>query len=586
MALTKARNRMIGNSPINVLDFMTSAQITDVTSKTGSVDVSAAVQAAINSAETPDSAIYFPQGTYLLNSEVLLVSESRVYGDGIGATTIKAGDGFELSGRLFDTFRRDNITIEGIKFDGNIAGQTGYVPASDNGVSAIIIRSSKNITIRNCYFQEFGKDGVFMFETPPAKTNERINIQDCEFDTIYRNGISVISGEDIVISGNTFFDSNTVALASVTVGDGIRIEPDSSTEYTINCTISNNTFKDQHGGVNVYNENASTIMRNIVITSNVFDNISNAAGVVLNKLDDQGATVSNNRFYDCGSTTADDSITYGGGINCTGSDNVIISGNFFDGCTGKQATIGFDQGGLYSQVVNNVFVNDQRRAIIMQTPPVTASMRGSFRIIQNNTCINGGQETANTYEALRILGNSGEGGTGGSDVIAYNVIDTDTTSGYNGGLVVGYDNGETLIGENIIRGNGTDYSLAGGTSPIYEYEVAQSGSAACTGALTGSVDYQIRRQKDLVTLDFGSLTGTTTNVADITMGVTLPSRFRPSATRYGFCLVQINNAVVNQVGLIQVSTNGTIIIYRDPTQTTWGTAANTGFASATITYVI
>jgi polygalacturonase len=169
MALTKARSRMIGNSPINVLDFMTSAQITDVTSKTGSVDVSAAVQAAINSAETPDSAIYFPQGTYLFNSELLLVSESRFYGDGIGATTIKAGDNFELSGRVFDTFRRDNITIEGMMFDGNISGQTGYVPALDNGVSAIIIRSSKNITIRNCYFKDFGKDGVLAFETSPSQ---------------------------------------------------------------------------------------------------------------------------------------------------------------------------------------------------------------------------------------------------------------------------------------------------------------------------------------------------------------------------------------------------------------------------------
>ena len=586
MALTKARSRMIGNSPINVLDFMTSAQITDVTSKTGSVDVSAAVQAAINSAETPDSAIYFPQGTYLFNSELLLVSESRFYGDGIGATTIKAGDNFELSGRVFDTFRRDNITIEGMMFDGNISGQTGYVPALDNGVSAIIIRSSKNITIQNCYFKDFGKDGVLAFETSPAKTNERINILDCEFDTLYRDGISIISGEDIVISGNTFFNSNTVPLANLTSGDGIRIEPDSSTEYTINCTISNNNFKNQHMAVTIYNNVSSTIMRNIVITSNVFDNISSAAGVVLWKLGNQGATVSNNRFYDCGSTTADDSIAYGGGVNCAGSDNVIISGNFFDGCTGKQATIGFDQGGLYSQVVNNVFVNDQRRAVIMQTPPVTAAMRGSFRIIQNNTCINGGQETANTYEALRILGNSSEGGTGGSDVIAYNVIDTDTTSGYNGGIVVGYDNGETLIGENIIRGNGTDYTLAGGTSPIYEYETAQSGSVACTGALTGAVNYQIRKQRDLVTIDFGSLTGTTTNVANITMGVTLPSRFRPLTNRYAFCQVQVAGLVVNQIGLIQVATDGVITIYRDPIQTTWGTAASTGFNSATITYVM
>lgn len=588
MALTKATYAMIANGYVNALDFMSAAQVEDVRKNIGSIDVSAALQAAVNSIENdaaiPNGTLYLPAGTYLLGSEILLIGQIKVLGDGFGATIVKAKDNFALNGRLFDTFRRDNITIEGIYFDGNVANQPNYVPASDNGVSAIIIRSSKNITIKDCYFKNFGKDGVWMFGTLPARTNDQITIDGCVFDTMYRNGFSVIEGQNIVVVNNKFINGKDIA--NVTLNEGVRIEADANTEYTVNCVIANNTFKDMYGGVGLYNQNLSTIQRNIVISDNVFENITGRAAVFAWRLKDEGCTITNNRFFNCGSSSADPSVGAGGGVCFSESNNVIISGNYFEECGGEFATVAASAGQANSQVVNNTFFKDRRGAIHLISVDIPVGASGTYRLIANNVCRKGGQETANTYTAIKVWGNNpGGGADGGCDIVDANTIETSTTDGYAVGIDMGYDNGQSILGTNVTSGTGVSVVFTS-TPPKVEFESAQSGSVASTGALTGAVDYQIRKQFDLVTVELGDLIGTTTNVANITMGVTLPARFRPSSIKYGFCLVQVNGVLQDQPGLIQVDTGGQITVYRDPSQTTWGTAADTGFISAIISYVL
>lgn len=97
MALTKAHNRMIEGQPINALDYMTAAQVADVTSGTGSIDVTNALQSALTVAATsPRQALYLPAGKYLVSGSITENSNggaTTVFGDGKHKTFIQVAAG-------------------------------------------------------------------------------------------------------------------------------------------------------------------------------------------------------------------------------------------------------------------------------------------------------------------------------------------------------------------------------------------------------------------------------------------------------------------------------------------------------------
>jgi hypothetical protein len=83
---------MIQGGVVNALDYMTAAQIANVISRAGTVDVTAAVQAAINSGA---KAVYLPAGVYGIAGFLLfpIAGNFRLFGDGISATVLKAMSG-------------------------------------------------------------------------------------------------------------------------------------------------------------------------------------------------------------------------------------------------------------------------------------------------------------------------------------------------------------------------------------------------------------------------------------------------------------------------------------------------------------
>lgn len=90
MALTKVSNSMITGAYVNVLDFGATGN--------GTTDDAAAIQAAFSAADTTQpTTVYFPAGTYLTNSTLIVNpntlngSVPQVLGEGSQATIIKAG---------------------------------------------------------------------------------------------------------------------------------------------------------------------------------------------------------------------------------------------------------------------------------------------------------------------------------------------------------------------------------------------------------------------------------------------------------------------------------------------------------------
>jgi len=91
MALTKVSYSMITGSPVNVMDYMTAAQIADVISGADTLDVSSAINAAITAAAAAQSAnpvpgrapgsVYFPPGSYRCTTTINAASIGQLIGE-------------------------------------------------------------------------------------------------------------------------------------------------------------------------------------------------------------------------------------------------------------------------------------------------------------------------------------------------------------------------------------------------------------------------------------------------------------------------------------------------------------------------
>jgi hypothetical protein len=90
---------MITGAVINVFDYMTAAQITDVTSRAETLDVYAPLQAALDAATSSGSAgtgnaVFLPAGTYRIGSTLSIPNSTVFYGEGRQQTVIRPTAGF------------------------------------------------------------------------------------------------------------------------------------------------------------------------------------------------------------------------------------------------------------------------------------------------------------------------------------------------------------------------------------------------------------------------------------------------------------------------------------------------------------
>jgi hypothetical protein len=152
---------------------------------TGVVDSALACQAALNA----HKAIYFPPGTYLINTSCMTGSNKYIYGNG---ATLKVGPEVETTLSITG----DNVTIEGLRFLGTATDHA----ASDVGASALTIDATanrENISIHNCTF-EWALRGIwFMSPDPvdPGITLKNLNITGCTFRNCIACAIALRKGK-------------------------------------------------------------------------------------------------------------------------------------------------------------------------------------------------------------------------------------------------------------------------------------------------------------------------------------------------------------------------------------------------------
>lgn len=572
MSLTKVSFSMIQGAVINVLDFGATGN--------GSTDDTAAIQAALNSIATSGT-VFFPAGTYIA-SILSLPKSCSLVGAGYSSTTLKLKNNATSNTDFLTTNYQNNVKISDIFFDGNGANQT-YV--SDNGQNAVLVRNSQNVAITNCRFKEWGKDSVLLYsDDPGADPVANVTITNNVFENPRRAGVTCISGNDIIIANNHFYGINSYG--AIVTNAGVTWEPDAAADTLNNFIVNGNTFVNMRAGCRLTDISAvGPAINNVVVSNNIFKDISEEAAVVAYRLLNAGITVTSNRFKSCGNTSASANFyRNAGGVYFTDTNYAIIEGNSFDQCTSNgYGTVYADGTNDFCIIKNNVFRQDGKSGVQINRNSALTRGDGTFKQITGNIFYNGGLDAANTYSAIYLTSTGGAGG-GILDTVSNNSIKTSTTVSYGYGIQIYQDSGSSQVFGNQISGNGVFY-YANVTPGQFIYTAP---STACTGALTNSIVWVATKVQNVVTLTFPDILGTTTNVANIQFGATLPASFRPTTQAANIVSVGvlINNVPIATPGYVEIATNGVIKVWRDYAQTAFGTAANSGVSSCTVSYIV
>lgn len=140
--------------------------------------------------------LYFPKGTYVVDSVLSFPNNLVITGDGAG-TVIRQSSG--QSGNLFYIGPSvSNITISNITLDGNWTACTSTEVA--NGIR---IDDSSSIKINNVTIQNVSTDGINL-KTAGPNSNRDILIEGCSFKNCGRNGVAVLAGKNIRVANNYF----------------------------------------------------------------------------------------------------------------------------------------------------------------------------------------------------------------------------------------------------------------------------------------------------------------------------------------------------------------------------------------------
>jgi hypothetical protein len=212
----------------------------------GVTNDSAAFQAAVNAHES----VFIPEGTYLLNSQVVLRANSRVFGAGMQATRILAPNVPAVYPQGIFHASSPNLAtqLEGIELsDMEIEGFVATLGFSTQR-PLVQFAGVKDCIVERVKFSGFRGDGIIVDSTNvhlAVRNNTNVTIQDCVFDGVNfdnRNGISIITGDGVNILNNTFRNVSRSDMPGP-----IDVEPNTVDEVVRNINIIGNRIESYNG---------------------------------------------------------------------------------------------------------------------------------------------------------------------------------------------------------------------------------------------------------------------------------------------------------------------------------------------------
>jgi polygalacturonase len=207
-------------------------------------DSTHAVQAAINSGA---SKVIIPyMGSDWIVTPIELASNQEIVFEPGVVVLAKEGQ-FKGGGDcLFSARNKENITLIGYgaalrmrKADYMDAAQ--YKKAEWRMITSF--RGCTNVKILGLTLERGGGDGIYIGSTREQPYCKDVTIKDIACNENYRQGISVISAENLLIENCTFKDTSGTPPAA-----GIDLEPNHDNEKLVNCIIRNCVCENNQGG--------------------------------------------------------------------------------------------------------------------------------------------------------------------------------------------------------------------------------------------------------------------------------------------------------------------------------------------------
>jgi hypothetical protein len=208
-------------------------------------DDTAVFQAALNAASGQNWTLYIPVppiSPYLVNPLFVQSNTTLLFAPGV---VIKAAPGYGGDDCLLSITNVTNVTIIGY-------GATLTMPKAEYTSGemrhTLNIRGATNVTVEGLSCNDSGGDGIYIGEGSPKNYSENVTIQDVTCNNNRRQGMSIISAQNLLVSHSNFTNTNGTAPQ-----DGIDIEPNHSTNRLVNVRIENCVTSGNAGdGIQVY----------------------------------------------------------------------------------------------------------------------------------------------------------------------------------------------------------------------------------------------------------------------------------------------------------------------------------------------
>ncbi|TVS16558.1 MAG: hypothetical protein EA424_14095 [Planctomycetaceae bacterium] len=154
------------------------------------------------------------------------------------------------SDSLFTAWNRTNVTLTGygatLRMHRDDYDGPDYEKAEWRHV--LSFRGCTNVTVQGLTLMESGGDGIYLGAGRHRETNRNVIIRDVVCDRNYRQGISVITAENLLIENCVL--KNTAGTAPAA---GIDFEPNHAWERLVNCVMRNCVIEDNQGlGIHLY----------------------------------------------------------------------------------------------------------------------------------------------------------------------------------------------------------------------------------------------------------------------------------------------------------------------------------------------
>lgn len=288
----------------------------------GVADDTAVIQLAINSGA---ASVFFPAGTYKV-SLLQLVSNQKLYGEGVTSIILATTATADADGGVFQSTSKSGIEVCDLKFQG-INRPKNNNPNSQDGDRGISFQSCSNV-----------------------------NIHDCEVEGFWSFGIVCSGGSEIRITNNYVHDignqsciaiSNQVSQATVTgniCADG-KLYGIEAENQTTKASIVGNSIRNCVAGIAVVNGGQHiSVTGNNIFECNNTNTISGSSGIGLYYVGDLARPL-----YDIATTgnVVSDNDAYAL-IIVGGHQNLVFSGNTFQNrgsnTTGKLVEVALGTG--------------------------------------------------------------------------------------------------------------------------------------------------------------------------------------------------------------------------------------------------